>query len=155
MKICLLMVGKTTVSYLQEALDDYAGRLKHYIACELTVIPAAKGGASADLQREREGELILARLEEGDAVVLLDERGREFSSMEFSSYLSRKMQEARGRLVFVTGGAYGFSGRVLERARERVSLSRMTFPHQLARVVFLEQLYRAMTIVRGESYHHE
>ncbi|MDR0765417.1 MAG: 23S rRNA (pseudouridine(1915)-N(3))-methyltransferase RlmH [Odoribacteraceae bacterium] len=157
MKICLLMIGKTTVAYAREGLEDYARRLKHYVSLETRVIPGAKhaGALTESLLKEREGELILSCLEETDTVVLLDERGTEYSSVEFSAYLERKAREGARRLVFVTGGAYGFSGRVYERARERVSLSRMTFSHQMARVIFLEQLYRAMTIARGEAYHHE
>lgn len=150
------MIGKTTAAYLQEALDEYARRLKFYISLETRVIPGIKraGGLTESLLKEREGEQILSRVDERDTVVLLDERGAEYTSVEFSAYLSRKIQEGR-RLVFVTGGAYGFSDRVRERANERLSLSRMTFSHQMARVIFLEQLYRAMTIARGEAYHHE
>jgi 23S rRNA (pseudouridine1915-N3)-methyltransferase len=157
MKICLLVIGKTDAAWLQEALGEYERRVQRYVPYERLVIPDVKRarGLSEALQREREGELITGRLEGTDTVVLLDERGVEYSSREFSGFLARKMQEGVKRLVFVIGGPYGFSERVYERAGARVSLSRMTFSHQMARVIFAEQLYRAMTIWKGEPYHHE
>ena len=157
MKICLVAVGKVTAAYLQAGIEEYEKRLQHYIPYETRVIPAVKHAGSLPRQalKEREGDAILEQLEAPDAVVLLDERGTTYSSLEFSIFISRRMQEGTRRLVFIAGGAYGVAGKVLDCARDRVSLSRMTFSHQLARLVFVEQLYRAMTIWKGEQYHHE
>jgi 23S rRNA (pseudouridine1915-N3)-methyltransferase len=157
MKICLLVIGKTSATYLQEGIEEYEKRLNFYVSHETRVIPAVKHAKNLpeSQQKEREGELILGQLEETDTVVLLDERGVEYTSREFSGFLKRKAREGARRLVFVIGGAYGFSERVRERAREKVSLSRMTFSHQMVRLIFTEQLYRAMTIWKGEPYHHE
>jgi 23S rRNA (pseudouridine1915-N3)-methyltransferase len=151
------VVGKTDAAYLKTGIEVYEKRLKNYIPFEMQVVPEVKhaGRLPEPLQREREGEAILARLEETDFVALLDERGSEFSSRQFAGFLERQMSVAARRLVFVIGGPYGFDERVRERARANVSLSKMTFSHQMVRLIFLEQLYRAMTIWRGEPYHHE
>lgn len=157
MKVVLLVVGKTDAGSWNDALDDYAGRLKHYIPFETEVIPDVKHAKNRteSQQKEQEGLLILKSLQAGDYCVLLDERGREFSSRQFAAYMDKKMQVVPKRIVFVIGGPYGFSNDVYARASERLSLSKMTFSHQMIRPIFVEQLYRAMTILRGEPYHHE
>lgn len=157
MKIALLMVGKTTESYYIQAIDEYVGRLKHYISFELEVIPELKNTKSLqpEQQKEREGELIKKSLKPGDYIVLLDEKGKEFTSVGFSNYIEKKQHTVSKRLVFVIGGPYGFSNDIYELSNEKISLSKMTFSHQMIRLLFVEQLYRAMTILNGEPYHHE
>lgn len=156
MKTNLILVGKTTNKHLATLIDDYVKRIGHYMPFEVTIVPDLKNtkALSEEQQKEREGELILQRLKPSDTVVLLDERGAEFTSIKFSQWLERK-QVAGKNLVFVIGGPYGFSKAVYNRADEQLSLSRMAFSHQLIRVVFAEQLYRACTIIKGEPYHHE
>ncbi|MBQ5984392.1 MAG: 23S rRNA (pseudouridine(1915)-N(3))-methyltransferase RlmH [Bacteroidales bacterium] len=156
MDITLLTVGKTDVKWVKEGLDLYVSRLKHYIPFRLVEIPQLKNAASLtrDQIREREGELILKALKPSDRVILLDERGREFRSVEFAAWTGDLLQKGRD-VVFVIGGAYGYSDAVYERKEGMVSLSRMTFSHQMVRTVFAEQLYRAFTILKGEPYHHE
>lgn len=157
MKITLLTVGKTDVAWVKAGLDTYVSRLKHYVGFELVEIPELKNAAS--LSREqiklKEGEQLLHRLKASDQVVLLDEHGRQFRSVEFASWLQDRMSRSSGDLVFVIGGAYGFSPAVYERASSKLSLSEMTFSHQMVRTIFAEQLYRAFSIIRGEPYHHE
>ncbi len=157
MKIVLLVVGKTTESYFIQGIDEYSKRLAHYVPFELTVIPELRNtkSLSADQQKEREADLILKALQPGDYVVLLDEHGREFTSLQFASYLEKKMANIAKRLIFVVGGPYGFSNRVYQAAQEKISLSKMTYSHQMIRLIFTEQLYRAMTILNNEPYHHE
>ncbi len=157
MKICLLVIGKTDAVYVRQGFEEYEKRLKRYISFEMRVLPDVKNvkNRGESLQKEREGELILEQLQPGDVVVLLDERGQQYSSVEFSTYLSQKMLGGIKRLVFVIGGPYGFSEAVYRRGNEKVSLSRMTFSHQMVRMIFAEQIYRAMTILKGEPYHHE
>lgn len=157
MKVVLLVMGKTDARWWNEALADYTGRLKHYIPFDVEVIPDLKNvkNMAETQQRIREGELILKYLQAGDCCVLLDERGKEFTSGQFALYMEKKMQTVAKRLVFVIGGAYGFSDDVYAKASERIAVSKMTFSHQMIRPVFAEQLYRAMTIIRGEPYHHE
>jgi len=157
MKVALVLVGKTVNKHFVELIDEYAGRVKHYIGFDIITIPELKNtkSLSADQQKQQEGELILKQMQAGDHVVLLDEHGKEFRSVEFSSYMEQKMQTVNKRLVFVIGGPYGFSPDVYGRANENISLSKMTFSHQMVRLIFVEQLYRAMTIIRGEPYHHE
>lgn len=157
MKVALVLVGKTVNKHFVELIDEYAGRVKHYIGFDIITIPELKNtkSLSADQQKQQEGELILKQMQAGDHVVLLDEHGKEFRSVEFSSYMEQKMQTVNKRLVFVIGGPYGFSPDVYGRANEKISLSKMTFSHQMVRLIFVEQLYRAMTIIRGEPYHHE
>ena len=157
MRIGLILVGKTVNKHFVELIDDYAGRVKHYIGFDITVIPELKNtkNLSTEQQKQQEGELILKQLQGGDHVVLLDEHGKEMRSVEFSAYMEQKMQTVSKRLVFVIGGPYGFSQDVYARANEKMSLSKMTFSHQMVRLIFVEQLYRAMTIMRGEPYHHE
>ena len=155
MKIVLLVVGKTTESYFVQGIDEYSKRLAHYVPFELTVIPELRNtkSLSADQQKEREADLILKALQPGDYVVLLDEHGREFTSLQFASYLEKKMANIAKRLIFVVGGPYGFSNRVYQAAQEKISLSKMTYSHQMIRLIFTEQLYRAMTILNNEPYH--
>ena len=157
MRATLLLVGKTVNKHFVELIDEYAGRVKHYMGFDITVIPELKNtkGLSAEQQKQQEGELILKQLQTGDHVVLLDEHGKEWRSVEFSRWMEQKMQTVGKRLVFIIGGPYGFSPEVYARANEKLSLSKMTFSHQMVRLIFVEQLYRAMTIMRGEPYHHE
>lgn len=156
MKLLLIYNGKTAQSWLQKALEDYTGRLAHYIKTDTIVIPEVKStkGLSAAVQMEREAEQMLKVLQAGDFVVLLDEHGKEMRSVEMADWLGRQMQQTK-RLVFVVGGPYGFSPRMKEKASELISLSKLTFSHQMVRLLLVEQLYRACTILRGEPYHHE
>ncbi|MGN0086476.1 MAG: 23S rRNA (pseudouridine(1915)-N(3))-methyltransferase RlmH [Alloprevotella sp.] len=157
MKTLFLVVGKTTDKFLDRLIEEYAGRLGHYVPFEMEVIPELKNtrGMPPEVQKEREGEQILRRLQGGDYVVLLDEGGMERRSVDFAAWFDSRQQAAGRRMVFVVGGPYGFSAAVYAAAREQVSLSKMTFSHQMVRLLFVEQLYRAMTILRGEPYHHE
>lgn len=157
MKITFLVVGKTTDKRLTSLIDDYAERVTHYTPFGVEVIPELKNtkALSAEQQKQREGELLQKQLRKGDCVVLLDEGGREFRSVEFAKYIERKQTTVAQRLVFIVGGPYGFSDDIYKLAAEKVSLSKMTFSHQMVRLFFVEQLYRAMTILRGEPYHHE
>lgn len=156
MKTELIMVGKTVDKLYTKGIGDYQERIGHYMPFNITVIPALKNtkSLSEDQQKQAEGELILRLIQPSDTVVLLDEHGAERTSMEMATWLTRKQQTAR-RLVFIIGGPYGFSADVYGRTDEKISLSRMTFSHQMVRLIFVEQLYRACTIIRGESYHHE
>lgn len=157
MNVKLIVVSKTDVPYLQTGIDEYVGRLKHYCDFELVVIPALKnmGKASPEEVKEREGQLILKQAEKSDVLVLLDEHGREYGSVEFSEYLQKQMNAGTRTLTFVVGGAFGFSPAVYAAAHHKVSLSKMTFNHQMVRLFFVEQLYRAFTILRHEKYHNE
>ena len=156
MKTELILIGKTNDKHFQAGIDDYTSRIGHYMPFSITVIPELKNtkALSEAQQKEREGELILQRLQPTDTVVLLDEHGKQLRSIEFAEWMERKYNTAR-RLVFVIGGPYGFSPAVYQRANEQLSLSPMTFSHQMVRLVFIEQLYRACTIIKGEPYHHE
>lgn len=157
MKISLVVIGKTDAGYLIEAIEDYKSRLKHYIPFEMEVIPDVKNAKnlSEAQQKEKEGEMILKMVQPGDYLVLLDDKGKEYTSMQFSSYIEKKMHTVPKRLVFVVGGPYGFSEAVYGAAEEKISLSKMTFSHQMVRLIFIEQIYRAMTILNHEPYHHE
>lgn len=157
MRVALLLVGKTVNKHFVELIDDYATRVKHYISFDIITIPELKNtkNLSAEQQKQQEGELILKQLQAGDHIVLLDEHGKELRSIEFSQYMEQKMQTVSRRLVFIIGGPYGFSPDVYAKANEKLSLSKMTFSHQMIRLIFVEQFYRAMTIMRGEPYHHE
>lgn len=156
MKITLLVIGKTDAGYFVDAVDEYRKRLEHYIPFELQVIPDIKNTKNlTDIQqKEKEGELILKSLQAGDYLVLLDDKGKEYTSVQFASYIEKKTHTVAKRLVFVVGGPYGFSPAVYEKASEKLTLSRMTFSHQMVRLIFVEQLYRAMTILNNEPYHH-
>lgn len=157
MKITLLVVGKTNHSSLIQLQDEYQNRLKHYIGFDILTIPELKNtkSLSETEQKEKEGELILKQLDTSDELILLDEKGKQFTSLEYSTLISKKMLSSQKRIVFVVGGPYGFSSKIYNRANGLISLSKMTFSHQMIRVIFLEQLYRAFTILKGEPYHHE
>lgn len=157
MKIVLIAIGKTDASYLQEAIAVYEKRLVHYIPFGFEVIPDIKNSKSLteEQQKEQEGEKIKRLLQSGDHVVLLDEKGKEFTSAGFAGYLEKKSHSVAKRLIFVIGGPYGFSNDIYDLAAERISLSKMTFSHQMVRLFFIEQLYRAMTIQNNEPYHHQ
>lgn len=156
MKTLLILVGKTTDKHFQAGITDYVERIGHYMPFELVTIPELKNTKhlTEEQQKVMEGELILRLLQPSDTMVLLDEHGHEFRSIEFAQWMEQKRNTTR-RLVFVIGGPYGFSKDVYARANEQLSLSRMTFSHQMIRLVFTEQVYRACTIIKGEPYHHE
>jgi len=157
MKITLLVIGKTDAGYFIDAVNEYQKRLEHYIPFDMQVIPDIKNVKSltVEQQKEKEGELILRSLQTGDYIVLLDDKGREYTSVQFASYIEKKTHTVAKRLVFIVGGPYGFSQSVYSKANEKLTLSRMTFSHQMVRLIFVEQLYRAMTILNNEPYHHE
>ena len=157
MKITLLTVGKTDKDWVKQGIDIYAARMKHYFPFSIVEIPELKNASSLseDQIKTKEGELILKNIKPTEDVILLDERGREFSSMEFAKVLQDKISYTGKDIVFVIGGAYGFSDAVRQRSNSKISLSRMTFSHQMVRAIFVEQLYRAFTIMKGEPYHHE
>lgn len=157
MKIVLLVIGKTVESYFIQGIEEYSNRLTHYLPFEMTVVPELKNAKNLtfDQQKEKEADALLKFLQPGDYVVLLDEHGKEFTSMAFADYIAKKRHTVSKRLVFIVGGPYGFSPRIYDAAQEKVSLSKMTFSHQMIRLLFVEQLYRAMTILNNEPYHHE
>ena len=157
MKITLLTVGKTDIKWVSEGLEVYASRLRHYLPFEMKEIPELKNvsALSREQIKQTEGKLILKNIKDSDEVILLDERGKEYRSVEFAAFLEKRMALSSRDIVFVIGGAYGFSQEVYERSNGKVALSKMTFSHQMVRLFFVEQLYRAMTILRGEPYHHE
>lgn len=157
MNIKLLAIGKTDNKELQSLIDDYTQRLSFYIKFDLEIIPDIKNvkNLSESQQKEKEGEMILAKLTPTDQLILLDENGSTFTSVDFSDYLQKKMNSGVKTLVFVIGGPYGFSGDVYDKARGRISLSLMTFSHQMVRLFFIEQVYRGFTILRNEPYHHQ
>ncbi|MGB7393039.1 MAG: 23S rRNA (pseudouridine(1915)-N(3))-methyltransferase RlmH [Pricia sp.] len=156
MTIRLLAIGKTDSKALQQLISEYEKRLKHYVRFELIAIPDLKNtkNLSEIQQKEKEGELILKKLDAIDVMVLLDENGKHYSSVGFSQFLQKKMNAGIKRLVFVIGGPYGFSDAVYARSQGRISLSKMTFSHQMVRLFVVEQVYRAFTILRNEPYHH-
>ena len=157
MKIKLIAVGKTNAKYLVEGEKEYEKRLKHYTKFEEIIIPEIKqaGKLSEGELKKKEGQMILAKLENGDHVILLDDKGKSYSSIEFANFLQQKMNSSLKSLVFVVGGAFGFSDDVYQRANGKLSLSKMTFSHQMVRLIFKEQLYRGFSILKGEKYHHE
>lgn len=157
MKIKLIVIGKTDKSYLQEGIAIFNKRIIHYLPYEFHAIPDIKNtkNLSESQQKEKEGDLLMTQLSPGDELILLDEHGNEFSSSGFARFLERKMLGGTKTLVFVIGGPYGFSKKIDEAATSRISLSKMTFSHQMIRLIFTEQLYRALTILKGEPYHHE
>ncbi len=157
MKITIIVVGKTDFTFIENGIKLYTERIKRYIQFELNVVKGLKKmkGMSEFQLKKAEGIEILSKTAPGDWIVLLDEKGKEFSSNAFSSFIETKIQVGIKRLVFIIGGAYGFSDEVYEHANDVVSLSKMTYSHQIIRIIFLEQLYRAFTIIKGEPYHHE
>jgi 23S rRNA (pseudouridine1915-N3)-methyltransferase len=157
MRITLLVVGKTEDKYLIEGMEKYLNRLKHYIGFNLIVLPELKNTKSLTeaQQKSKEAEMILKQVSNSDVVVLLDERGKKYTSVSFSNYLNKQMIGSVQHLVFVIGGPYGFDDSIYKRANSSLSLSDMTFSHQMVRLFFIEQLYRAFSILKGEPYHHE
>jgi len=157
MKITLLTIGKTEDKYLNEGIDIYLKRLKHYVTFRILELPELKNtkSLSQEQQKIRESELIFKNIQSTDHVVLLDEKGKEFTSRGFSVFLNKKMVGGLQHLVFIVGGPYGFSDEVYSRSNDKISLSQMTFSHQMIRLLFTEQLYRAFTILKGEPYHHD
>ena len=157
MKISLLVIGKTDNKIFIDGINEYTKRLVHYIPFSLDVIPDIKNtnNMTEEQQKEKEGELILKNVQPGDYLVLLDDKGKEFTSVKFADYIEKKTHTVSKRLIFVVGGPYGFSQKVYDAASEKISLSKMTFSHQMIRMIFVEQLYRAMTILNNEPYHHE
>jgi len=157
MRISLVCIGKTDEQYLIEGIASFQNRLKHYINFSLTVIPDIKNtkSLSREQQQSKEGDLILKHIKPSDCVILLDERGKEYRSVDFADFLSKKMLASTQHLVFVIGGPYGFDERVMKRSESKISLSKLTFSHQMVRLFFVEQLYRALTILKNEPYHHE
>ena len=157
MKITLAVIGKTEVGFVRQGIDEYVKRLQHCVSFNIQYIGDIKGtrNMSEEQQKVAEGRQLLASLEPSDYIVLLDEHGTERTSMDYSQWLQRRMASGCKRLVFVVGGPYGFSKEVYDRSNEMISLSKMTFPHELVRLIFVEQLYRAFTILRHEPYHHE
>lgn len=157
MNIRLILMGKTEAEYLRTGTSLYTERLSHYCKFSIVEIPELKNAKSLsrDQIKEKEGELILKNVRPQDELILLDERGKTFTSVEWAAHMEKKFQHSSRDIVFSIGGAYGFSQAVYDRAGEMISLSKMTFSHQLVRVIFLEQLYRIFTIIKGEPYHHE
>ena len=157
MNVKLLTVGKTDVPWVKEGLDLYASRLRHYVPFTVEEIPELKKVSSLTEEqiKQKEGELILKQVGPQDTVILMDERGLQMRSTEFASWLEKQLSGGSKGIVFVIGGAYGFSPDVYTRATGKISLSKMTFSHQMVRTIFAEQLYRACTILKGEPYHHE
>ena len=157
MNVKLIVVGKTDVAFVREGLEEYLGRLKHYVPFSYEEIPALRDqkGASPATIKAREAALILKHIQGADRVVLLDEHGKEQTSVGFSEYLQKQMNAGVRTLAFVVGGAFGFAPEVYAAATDKLSLSQMTFSHQMIRIMAIEQIYRAMTILRGEPYHHE
>ena len=156
MTIKLLAIGKTDSNQLQQLISEYQNRLKHYIKFELEIIPDIRNvkNLSEIQQKTKEGELILKKLSPTDVLILLDENGKQLTSVDFSEYLQKKMNSGMKQLVFVIGGPYGFSDAIYQKAQGKISLSKMTFSHQMVRLFVVEQLYRAFTILKNEPYHH-
>lgn len=157
MRTVLMVVGKTVDKNFIAGIDDYVERIKHYIPFDFIVIPDLKNNKSMsfDMQKEKEGEMLLKEFQPGDVIILLDENGKEFKSREFASWFEKKTHTTNKRLVFVIGGPYGFAEKIYQTASEKISLSKMTFSHQMVRLVFVEQLYRALNILNGGPYHHD
>lgn len=157
MKITLLTVGKTDKDWIRQGMEIYMSRLKHYVSFQTCEIPELKNvsALSREQIKSKEGELILKNIRQDSEVILLDEHGKEYSSIQWAQALEKRMSLTGKDMVFVIGGAYGFSEEIYRRSDAMISLSKMTFSHQMVRVIFIEQLYRAFTIMRGESYHHE
>lgn len=157
MQVTLLCIGKTGKKFLEEGEQEYLKRLRHYISFQMQIIPDLKQAKSLSQNqvKQREGELILEKVGAADTLILLDEKGKEYSSLDFSGYLQDQFNRGGKHIYFVVGGPYGFSDDVYQRANGKISLSRMTFSHQMIRLFFIEQVYRAMTILRNEPYHHQ
>jgi len=156
LKIKIILVGKTDLSYIQEGWDEFLTRLKRYIPVEILMIPALKNTKNIPTEQQKiaEGKLIHEKLYAGDCLVLLDENGQQFSSVQFSAFLQQRMNSGLKNLVFVVGGPFGFSEEIYKKADFKMGLSKMTFTHQMVRLILIEQLYRAFTIIQNENYHH-
>ena len=157
MRIHVMFIGKTMGKLFQEAISDYQQRLTHYVPFAIEEVPDLKNTKSLteEQQKEKEADIVFDRLQSGDVLVLLDEKGKEFTSREFSTFIENKMHTVNKRLVLLIGGPYGFSQRIYDAAQGKISLSKMTFSHQMVRLFLVEQIYRAFTIMRGEPYHHD
>jgi 23S rRNA (pseudouridine1915-N3)-methyltransferase len=157
MKITFITVGKTEDAYLKDGIEKYVKRLKHYTKLEMADIPELKNtkALTEDQQKAKEAELILKKVTVQDHVILLDENGMEFTSVQFANYINKRSVSSSANLIFIVGGPYGFDQSVYQRANDKISLSRMTFSHQMVRLFFVEQLYRAYSIIKGEPYHHQ
>ena len=157
MKIELILVGKTSKSYFQDAIEEYVKRISRYISFDVKIIPDLKNSKNLSEKqiKESEGVAVLKQIDSSDYVVLLDDKGKSFTSKEMAIWLEQKQAQSIKKMVFVIGGAYGFSADVYTRTNEKISLSKLTFSHQIVRPIFLEQLYRCFTIINGEPYHHE
>ncbi|MBO7724638.1 MAG: 23S rRNA (pseudouridine(1915)-N(3))-methyltransferase RlmH [Paludibacteraceae bacterium] len=157
MKIELILVGKTSKSYFQDAIEEYVKRISRYISFDVKIIPDLKNSKNLSEKqiKELEGVAVLKQIDSSDYVVLLDDKGKSFTSKEMAIWLEQKQAQSIKKMVFVIGGAYGFSADVYTRTNEKISLSKLTFSHQIVRPIFLEQLYRCFTIINGEPYHHE
>lgn len=157
MKITFITVGKTEDAYLKDGIEKYVKRLKHYTKLEMNDIPELKNtkALTEDQQKAKEAELILKKITPNDHVILLDENGMEFTSVQFANYINKRSVSSSANLIFIVGGPYGFDQSVYQRANDKISLSRMTFSHQMVRLFFVEQLYRAYSIIKGEPYHHQ
>ncbi len=157
MQVTLLCIGKTGKKFLEEGEQEYLKRLRHYISFQLQIIPDIKQAKSLSQSqiKQREGELILEKINPADTLILLDEKGKEYTSLDFSNYIQDQFNRGGKHIYFVVGGPYGFSDEVYERSNGKISLSRMTFSHQMIRLFFIEQVYRAMTILKNEPYHHQ
>ena len=157
MRIHVMFIGKTMGKLFQEAISDYQQRLTHYVPFAIEEVPDLKNikSLTEEQQKEKEADMVFDRLQSGDVLVLLDEKGKEFTSREFSTFLENKMHTVNKRLVLLIGGPYGFSQRIYDAAQGKISLSKMTFSHQMVRLFLVEQIYRAFTIMRGEPYHHD
>jgi len=153
LKTTLIVTGKTEDSYLKSGIGLYEGRLKHYLDFRILEIPSVKNADISQLKK-KEGEILLKNISGSDTLVLLDEAGKQYSSVDFSQFMQQTFNKSTKHLVFAVGGAFGFSDEIYKRANAKMSLSLMTFPHQMIRLLFVEQLYRAMTILKNESYHH-
>ncbi len=157
MKITLLSIGKTQDNFIREGIEKYVNRLKHYVKFQIVEIPELKDtkNLSEAQQKSKEAELLLKHIQTHDFIILLDENGKDYSSVAFATYLQKKMISGGNHAVFIIGGPYGFDQSVYDAAKERIALSKMTFSHQMVRFFFVEQLYRAFTIIKGEPYHHQ
>lgn len=155
MKITLLSIGKTNEKYLEEGMKIYLKRLPHYTSFEYKELKDVKKFSTTDDLKNKEGEIFFQQIQNEDFIILLDEKGKEYTSIEFSSYINKHSVNSTKNLVFIIGGAFGFSEDLYKRANQKISLSNMTFSHQMIRLFFLEQMYRAFTIIRGEKYHNE
>lgn len=156
MKVEFWVVGKTQFSYLSEGMEIYEKRLRKYLPFKMIVLPDIKNAKNLSAQelKKKEGDLILSKIEKGDLLILLDENGKTFSSQKFAKWLNQQLQHSARKMIFLVGGAYGFSEKVYQRSQQKIALSEMTFSHQMVRLFFIEQFYRALTILNNEPYHH-